>query len=169
MDGYAFVLEALRANDCERLRAYVPREGSAFSTWLLVVARRLALDYYRHRYGRPRSDSDKSQANHEARRRLEDLVADELDTDNLEDDARDAPDALVRREQLRQALRESIGELSEQDRLLLALRFRDGRSISEIKLVLRARSDFQIYRRLYAVLRRLRGALGNRGVDDPDP
>ena len=53
MDRYAFMLDALRRDGCLRLRGYVADGRSQFSTWLIVVARRLCLDEYRHRYGRP--------------------------------------------------------------------------------------------------------------------
>jgi len=56
MDSYAFALEALRENGYRRLCAYMPDGKTKFSTWLLVVTRRLVLDYYRHRYGRGRSE-----------------------------------------------------------------------------------------------------------------
>ena len=41
MDGYAHVLEALREDCYRRLRAYVPRGTTRFTTWLVVVVRRL--------------------------------------------------------------------------------------------------------------------------------
>src|SRR5512146_1029915 len=56
MDRYAFIVDALSRDDYRRLRAYGGK--SSFETWLVVVARRLCLDEYRHRYGRAQSDSD---------------------------------------------------------------------------------------------------------------
>lgn len=169
MDGYAFVLDALRENGCQRLHAYVPREGTSFNTWLLVVARRLALDYYRHRYGRPRSLDESRRTDQAARRRIEDLLFDEIDPDEIANEKSDQPDASIRRAQLRHQLRQSIASLSTEDQLLLALRFRDARPVSEIATTLRARSVFHLYRRLGAVLSRLRTTLEHRGVDDPEP
>ena len=52
MNRYAFILDALSRDDYRRLRAYVNDGKSSFDTWLAVVARRLCLDEYRHRYGR---------------------------------------------------------------------------------------------------------------------
>jgi DNA-directed RNA polymerase specialized sigma24 family protein len=49
MDGYAYVLEALRSDDYRRLRAYAADGRSKFSTWLVVVARRLCLDLHLRR------------------------------------------------------------------------------------------------------------------------
>jgi len=169
MDGYAFVLDALCENGCQRLRSYVPRDGATFSTWLLVVARRLALDYFRHRYGRSRSGAAEQQAEQGARRRLEDLLSDEIDPDNIVDEAPEGPDAALRRTQLRDKLRQSIDELNPEDQLLLALRFRDARSARQIATVLHAPTVFHVYRRLGVVLSRLRSALEERGVDGSEP
>src|SRR5262252_8859607 len=54
MDAYAFMLEALRADDHRRLRAYTVQRASKFTTWLVVVARRLCLDRARQVHGRAR-------------------------------------------------------------------------------------------------------------------
>jgi len=51
MDRYTFILDKLREHDCRRLRGYQPREAR-FSTWLVVVARRLCSDFDRERYGK---------------------------------------------------------------------------------------------------------------------
>jgi DNA-directed RNA polymerase specialized sigma24 family protein len=48
MDRYAHVLERLRSDDFQRLRAYAPMDCAKFTTWLVVVARRLGVDYQRH-------------------------------------------------------------------------------------------------------------------------
>src|SRR5687767_1812254 len=108
MDGYAHVLEALRADDCKRLRAYVPDERTRFTTWLVVVTRRLLLDRQRGRYGRPRNDREPSRAGHQARRRLEDLVGAELDPDELGSPPGSSPDAAIRGSQLAERLRDAL-------------------------------------------------------------
>jgi len=41
MDAYAYVLERLRERDCARLRTYADGGPARFTTWLVVVARRL--------------------------------------------------------------------------------------------------------------------------------
>jgi hypothetical protein len=58
MDSYTFVLEQLREEHCRRLRAYTARNGARFSTWLLVVAKRLCVDFHRRRYGRPQGTAE---------------------------------------------------------------------------------------------------------------
>ena len=168
MDGYAYVLDALREDRCRRLRAYVPDSRTQFSTWLVVVARRLLLDHHRRRYGRPRSEAGARRAEHVARRRLEDLVA-ELDPDQLTSSAASSPDAPLRRRELSHALRSALDELDSSDRQLLALRFGDDRPVREIAAVLGVPTFFGVYRRLDSALGALRGALAQRGVEEPDP
>ena len=168
MDGYAAVLEALREDSCRRLRAYIPDPRTRFTTWLVVVARRLLLDHHRRRYGRPRSEDESRRAQHVARRRLEDLVGAELDPDQLTTPA-SAADAALRRRELADALHSALDELHPTDRLLLALRFEDERPVREIAAVLGLPTVFNVYRRLGAVLGALRAALALRGVEEPDP
>jgi RNA polymerase sigma factor (sigma-70 family) len=163
------VLEALRADECRRLRAYAPRAGTRFTTWLVVVTRRLLLDHHRHRYGRPRAEDDARRAEQVTRRRLEDLVAAEVDPDRLTAAATTGADTAVRREQLAHALRQALDELESSDRLLLALRFEDERSVREIAAMLRMPTVFHVYRRIGVVLAAIRRALARRGVEGPEP
>lgn len=169
MDGYVYVLEALRENQYRRLRAYVPDRKTRFTTWLVVVTRRLLLDHYRERYGRSRSHDDARRAEHALRRRLEDLVASEVDPDQLTTSNVDSPDAAIQKEELARALRLAIRELKPSDRLLLALRFEDNRSMREIAKALGLPTVFHVYRRLGAVVAMLRRSLARRGVEGPEP
>ncbi|MDF2774004.1 MAG: hypothetical protein K0S86_3501, partial [Geminicoccaceae bacterium] len=52
MDRYAFALDHLRRDDCKRLRQYAADGRGEFTTWLVLVVRRLCLDEHRRRYGR---------------------------------------------------------------------------------------------------------------------
>ncbi len=169
MDGYAHVLEALRKDECHRLRAYVPDGRTRFTTWLVVVTRHLLLDRQRERYGRPRSDTAPSRADHQARRRLEDLDAGEVDPDQLGAAPESSPDAVIRRRQLTDRLGAALSTLAPADRLLLALRFEDEQSARAIATVMRLPSVFHVYRRLSATLVVLRAALAKRGVSDAEP
>lgn len=168
MDAYAHVIEALCENECARLREYVPTAGARFETWLVVVGRRLALDHYRRRFGRPRSTDAGRRVEHLARRNLAESVASEIDPDLIPDGASD-PAERMRREQLLGLLRQSVAELAPADRLLLTLRFVDERAIRDIARALRFSTVFHVYRRLRAVLAQLRAALARRGVDGPEP
>jgi RNA polymerase sigma factor (sigma-70 family) len=169
MDAYAHVLEALREDECRILRAYVPEPGIRFSSWLVVVARRLVLDYVRHRYGRSRSESVERQQESKARRQLADLVAGEIDPDQLADESRSEPDGEIRRQELKRELARALDALSPADRLLLALRFEDERPAREIASTLRMPSVFHVYRRIAAILGELRRALESHGIDAAEP
>jgi RNA polymerase sigma factor (sigma-70 family) len=168
MDGYAYVLEALREDGYRRLRAYVPRGTTRFTTWLVVVVRRLLLDHYRHRYGRPRSGDASRRDENLARRRLEDLVAVELDPDQLTASST-SPDLGIQRQELTELLRQALGELAPADRLLLALRFEDERPAQEIAATMQLPTVFHVYRRVAAALGQLKRALARRGVKEAEP
>jgi RNA polymerase sigma factor (sigma-70 family) len=160
MDGYAFVLEALRADDYRRLREYKPDGRTKFTTWLVVVARRLCLDLLRRRYGRTDSEPQRK-----ARRSLTDLVT------HADPDALPAPAAGPSLEgmELTDALNAATSRLSSDDRVLLKLRFEDELSASEISRLLGFPTPFHVYRRLNALLAQLRNALRQRGIDEAQP
>jgi len=171
MDAYAFLLDSLRESQCRRLRVYVAHEQARFSTWLLVVARRLCIDFHRRRYGRPQgaTDGDAAALERETRRRLVDLAADEIDVDSLPDARGDSPESRVRAAQLRQTLQTALEALPPADRLLLVMRFEDGRSAATIARAMGFPTPFHVYRRLSFVFGQLRASLVERGVDDPVP
>jgi RNA polymerase sigma factor (sigma-70 family) len=168
MDCYAAVLEALHEDACRRLRAYKPDGKTKFTTWLVVVVRRLALDALRKRYGRPRSSDPTRRDESVARRRLEDLVAAEIDPDQTESGIA-TPDANVRRADLSAMLNLAIAELEPSDRLLLTLRFKDDRSVRDTARLMGLPSVFHVYRRVSAVLTQLRETLRSRGVEESEP
>ena len=163
MDAYVNVLEALREDSCRRLLAYVAEPDRKFSSWLIVVTRRLALDHFRQRYGRSRSEELDWRMEQESRRRLEDLVADPVDPDHLPAEP-STGDAEIQREQLTLALSRALRALEPRDRLLLALRFNDDRPVREIAGKLSLPTVFHVYRRLDTVLGVLRLSLASVGV-----
>lgn len=169
MDAYAFVIEALSADDCRRLQAYVPEPNVRFTSWLIVVTRRLVLDFVRQRYGRSRSSDVEHRQEHETRRRLEDLLGDEIDPDDLTPDAEADVDATLRRQELVEHLSKAIAQLTPADQLLLALRFEDERPVADIARILGLPSIFHVYRRLRAVLATLRAQLRERGIEESQP
>jgi RNA polymerase sigma factor (sigma-70 family) len=130
------------------------------------VARRLCLDLYRRRYGRNRSDELK--AERDVRRRLQDLVASDLDLVDVPI-AHDGAELAVRRAELRRALDEALAALEPCDRILLRLRFDDDLTAQEIARLLDFPSPFHVYRRIKAVLAELRHALEGRGVESAVP
>lgn len=169
MDRYAFTLEGLRADDFRRLRQYRPDGTTRFTTWLVVVARRLCLDHDRTVYGRPRRADDRLLQEHQTRRRLVDLVAEEIDLETLTTLDSLGTDARVRRREVREALETSLATLELEDRLLLRLRFEDAAPVSDIARLLEMPTVFHVYRRIRKVLSRLRAELETHGVDGSRP
>ena len=74
--------------------------------------------------------------------------------------------ARLEREETRTALLAATSELDPDDRLLLVLRFADDRSAREIAEVVGLPSPFHVYRRLNAILARLRVALAEAGIEE---
>ena len=93
----------------------------------------------------------------------------EIDPEQLALDERYGPDAAVRRDELAQAMRAGLDELTPADRLLIALRFEDERSVREIAAELGMPTVFHVYRRLSTVLAALRRSLERRGIDGIQP
>jgi RNA polymerase sigma factor (sigma-70 family) len=158
MDAYAHALERLRADDLARLRAYRDDGRTRFTTWLVVVVRRLALDHWRTRYGRGEKPPGQR-----SRRQLVDLVGSALDLDQLPGRGEPA-DHRLEREEVGAALADALGALAPGDRLLLALRFEEDLTAARIAQVVGLPSQFHVYRRLQSLLRQLRDELRGRGV-----
>ncbi|HYL55482.1 MAG TPA: sigma-70 family RNA polymerase sigma factor [Gemmatimonadales bacterium] len=169
MDAYAYLLEQLRCDDFHRLRAYTTQSRCKFTTWLVVVVRRLCLDRLRQRYGRHHRAEQQSDEAHGMRRRLVDLLAEALDASELPDPADANPETELRTNELNRALLSALMGLEPRDRLLLKLRFADGLAAREIGQVMGFTTPFHVYRRLKALLRELRTALARRGIRDPEP
>ena len=169
MDGYAYALEQLRGDDFHRLRGFASDGRSKFTTWLVVVVRRLCLDEARRRYGRKPQTGEAGSEAHAARRRLVDHVVEQIEVAELADPSGSPPDVALRAAELNAALAAAVATLEPADRLLLAFRFEDGLSAREIAPLVRMPTPFHVYRRLNALLERLRGALGERGVTEAEP
>ena len=171
MDRYRYVIEGLHRDDFKRLKAYVADGRSQFTTWLVVVSRRLCHDYYRSRYGRDRGAHGPVSASGatEVRRKLADLIAGELDPSLVADTATRDPEHSLRKSQLHEALQSAVMTLGPRDRLLLKLRFEDDVPVREISEAMRFPSVFHVYRRLKTVLGLLREQLIDSGITDPLP
>ena len=160
MNCYAFVLDQLQRNGHARLTRYISDGRGKFTTWLLVVVRRLCVDYHRQRYGRPQSGDDDEYVQ---RRMLTDLVSDAVALENVAaDDTADA--ALLEAESLA-LLGDALERLTPSDRLILRMRFEDDMSVPEIARLFGAASPFAMYRRLQHTLGLLRRALERAGVE----
>jgi RNA polymerase sigma factor (sigma-70 family) len=165
MDRYTYVLEQLRRDDCRRLRGYVSDGRGKFTTWLVVVIRRLCMDELRSRYGRKGGGTSDRQRQ---RRDLADLVGAEVDVDLLPG-AGASPDEILQATELSDRLNAAVAELEPADRLILRLRFQDEAPVSEIARALSFPSVFHVYRNLNRIYEQLRAALGETGVRDATP
>jgi RNA polymerase sigma factor (sigma-70 family) len=166
MDRYTYVLEQLRRDDCRRIRGYVADGRGKFTTWLVVVVRRLCLDALRARYGRQREATPDS---HRQRRDLADLLGAEVDLELLPAPDEALPDSGLRHEQLRAALHAALAALEPADRVLLRLRFQDDVPVKQIARILSVPSVFHVYRRINGVCDRLRSALHDAGIEESAP
>lgn len=165
MDRYTYVLEQLRRDEFRRLRGYVSDGRGKFTTWLVVVIRRLCMDEMRSRYGRQRGGSSEAQ---QQRRQLADLVGAEVDVDLLAG-AGASPEERLETAQVIDRLNRAVAGLEPSDRLLLRLRFQDEVAVSEIARVLSFPSVFHVYRSLNRIYEELRTALAEAGVRDATP
>lgn len=170
VDAYAYVLERLRRENCRALRAYSPDGRSQFTTWLVVVARRTCVDFYRQKYGRPRgvAQSQVEMMQRAARHRLAtftgvDEALEQVADHNL------GPESVLRNGQLHEALEAAVAALSADDQLLLRLRFNDDLPAQRIASVMSFPSPFHVYRRLKNVCAELRRRLVQRGIEDSKP
>lgn len=169
MDAYAHVLEQLRGDDFSRLRAYASDGRSKFTTWLVVVTRRLCLDHVRQRYGRAQDSSARAEESQAIRRRLIDHIAEAIDADDLVDTASGDAEMQLRDAELTRALTTALESLEPRDRLLLKLRFEEDLAAREIAPLLKFPTPFHVYRHLNALLRQLREALNRRGIEESAP
>jgi RNA polymerase sigma factor (sigma-70 family) len=170
MDAYAYVLDRLRADDFRKLRTFRPDSRARFSTWLVLVARRICVDRRRERYGRLRSaEAPAEDSPREVRRRLIDLTTATLDLDSVIDPSAMDAEQQLRREELHALVHEAIGELDPRDQLLLTLRFVEGLSARDIDAIQAWGSPALVYRRIEQLKMMLRRRLLRRGVDTPVP
>jgi RNA polymerase sigma factor (sigma-70 family) len=172
MDRYAFVLEKMREDDFRRLRGFDPKGRGSFTTWLFLVTRRLSIDHHRHRYGRQTAlpEGDESppgvRSDSLARRRLADLLGEEMDLVHLPDSSTPDPETHAWLEERKRVLEEGLDGLSPRDQLLITLRYVDEVSVRQIARAMGYRSPFQVYRRLKGVLSQLRAHLEHHGVTE---
>ena len=155
MDRYTFAIEGLREHRCRRLRSFAADGRGKFTTWLMVVARRLCLDHDRRKYGRTPGPRPPSAPSH----RLVELVLDPLVIERLSD-GRPSADEQLEREQMLERLDAAVAALSPSDQLLLTLRYQDNRSAREIASLMSLSTPFHVYRRLNRIHESLRQVVG---------
>src|SRR5688500_9229013 len=169
MDLYASALDGLRADDLRKLRGYAVDPTSKFSTWLVVVVRRLCIDRQREKFGRTsRKERESGEISDErtARRRLASLASANLELETIPDSQGDPAEQALRSEAMN-ILDAAVGELEERDRLLLTLRFVDDLSARQIADVQGWPDQMVVYRRINQLMALLRQKLTARGLDSP--
>lgn len=169
MDRYAFILEHLKKDGFGRLRRYSADPRARFETWLTVVCRRLCVDYERRRYGRQRSTGREAREDTARRRRLVDLVAEELDPEGAGDPSAPNPEEEACISELSGALEWALSKLEPEDRVLLRLRFQDELSARAVAQVLHMPTVFHFYRRLRSILAALKELMEAQGIESPYP
>lgn len=171
MDRYLFILQQLRSDDYRRLRQYSVNGRSKFTSWLLVVANRLCVDFARNRYGRNRGEgeSDAARRARRMRRRLAEFHGEELDPGAVPNPSAPDPERQLRARELSRILDTVLAELEPRDRLLLKLRFEDEVPVREIAGMMSFPTVFHVYRRLRKLRRVLRERLEERGVRESRP
>jgi RNA polymerase sigma factor (sigma-70 family) len=170
VDAYAQVLERLRRDQCRVLRGYVPDGRSQFTTWLVVVARRSCVDFYRQKYGRPRGAAPSQAAliERDARHRLATFAGVDDTLAHIPDE-QGGPENALRNGQLHAALGRALSSLAADDQLLLKLRFDDDLPAQRIASVMSFPTPFHVYRRLKVLCAELRRRLIEQGVEDSEP
>lgn len=170
MDRYVYVIEGLEQDEFSRLRRFSADGRGKFSTWLVVVGRRLCYDYHRSRYGREEGDLKSGSASQarDVRRRLADLIAEEMKPGAFPDSGAD-PEGELRTAELTRALEAALAELDPDDRLLLKLRFEDDLPVGRIAPLIGFPTVFHVYRRLRSVLGELRVSLEKSGFSQASP
>lgn len=171
MDAYASALDALRADDCRKLRGYSADPRSKFSTWLVVVVRRVCIDAQREKFGRAsaKEKTDGISDERAARRRLATLTSAAIELESLPDSHGETPDGEVRRHDLHEQLESALADLDERDRLLLTLRFVDDLPARRIAELQGWPDQVVVYRRINQLTALLKQKLLSRGVDSPIP
>jgi RNA polymerase sigma factor (sigma-70 family) len=166
MDRYTYVLGHLRQDDFRRLRSFSLNGTGKFTTWLVVVVRRLCIDHHRRVFGRPQDDSGRTtDPEFIARRNLAELLADGIDPDQIREEPALGPDAdLIARERAEQ-LGAVLAELGTRDQLLLTLRYVDGHSPKKVADMLGFPSRFAVHRRLKSLVAALRRRLEDKGFE----
>lgn len=156
MDRYTYLLEQLYRDDFHRLRAFTAAGPGKFSTWLVVVARRLLLDYHRQRYGRTRpttgANRQETTASSAMRRHLVEMVGEEVPPSAIGDCSIPDPEAVTHAAERTEVVQAAVSSLEPRDQLLLRLRFDQELAAHEIADVMGFPTQFHVYRRLTAVL-----------------
>jgi DNA-directed RNA polymerase specialized sigma24 family protein len=160
----AAVFEHVRRDEFRRLRAFASGPRCSLSTWLVTVARRLAVGH--GLVPVPGAGGGPVRAGWS---RLADAVERRLGLRHLADPAGGNPERQLRLLQLRKDLHGVLRDLSPPDRLLLALVLVDGMGAAEAARLLGLPGGLGAGRRVRRVLAVVRKALAGEDVPKPRP
>jgi len=165
---YLYICEHLYQNEYRRLRRFEPGGPATFRTWLFLVARNLALDWRRKKYGlnkplmtvaqppgggdelSPRMQNDRLSS----QRALDDLSAEEVS------DGRPDPESQAVSTEMQSILQNSVARLDGPSRLLIHLRFEQGLTLEQVAKIVGLADAQTADRRIRSVLGVLRKEIG---------
>jgi RNA polymerase sigma factor (sigma-70 family) len=147
MAVYLHVLEKLREDRFARLRRFAFK--AKLSTWLTVVARRLALDYLRSRYGRDFSRKEIRVVSIDGEPDYTKILAD----GKTPETELAAGERLEHRRQLEDGLRRVMERLDDQERLAVQLIYFQGVKINEAGRLLKLRGTYKFVARVLKKIR----------------
>jgi RNA polymerase sigma factor (sigma-70 family) len=173
MDGYAYVLDHLRANDFARLRKYSPCPGCKFETWLTTVVGRLCIDCWREHYKIKRApkgedpnspEAIKRKEEQELAKRIADLLAKDLEVIAPPPSEEDSAEDQIVRAEMQATLLTCVASLPARDRLMIKLRFLDGATAAEVAKLMKFPTQWHVFRAERAALAALRACFAAKGI-----
>jgi RNA polymerase sigma factor (sigma-70 family) len=161
---YVYVLDKIMEKNYAVINAFQGR--STFKTYLVSITNRLAIDFYRHRYGRTSTKSNPEQPSPK-KNRLKTVSA--IDLENLSDEGHLDETVIQREDQeakkrLVGIVKAQLSELSPEDRLLLKMKYEDNFKISEIAEILKL-DQKKTYRKINKILSDLKEEFLKKGLN----
>jgi len=167
-DCYLYVCEHLHRTEYRRLRRFKPGGPASFRTWLFLVARNLALDWRRKKYGHKRPSATLSNPlgleaellpllqdeKRSSQMALEDISAEEIP------DGRPDPESQAVSTEMQSILQDSVARLDGPSRLLIHLRFEQGLTLEQVAKIVGLADAQTADRRIRSVLGVLRKEIG---------
>ena len=161
---YVHVLGKLMENNYARVNAFQGR--STFKTYLVSITNRLAIDFYRHRYGKTsKKAADEQPVPKKNPLKIVPIKDQESLSDKklLEDDVIDN-EVKETKNRLEALVKTHLSDLSPEDRLLLKMKYEDDFKVSEIAGILKL-DQKKTYRRINSILAAFRDKIMDEGID----
>ena len=159
-----YVLDKLMENNYAMVNAFKGR--STFKTYLFSITHRLAIDFYRHRYGKT---SKKSNPDHTVPKKDRLKIVSVIDPENMSD-GEHLTDTVTHREdeevkkRLAGIIKSHISKLSPEDRLLLKMKYEDNFKVSEIAEILKL-DQKKTYRKINTLLSSFKERFLKEGIN----